>query len=35
MLRTELAFYVGCVNLHDELTRKGQPVVFPVAGARE
>jgi DNA mismatch repair ATPase MutS len=29
MLRTELAFYVGCLNLHDELTRKGQPVVFP------
>ena len=29
MLRTELAFYVGCVNLHEELARKGEPVCFP------
>jgi energy-coupling factor transporter ATP-binding protein EcfA2 len=29
MLRTELAFYIGCVNLHDELTRKGYPAGFP------
>lgn len=37
MLRTELAFYVGCVNLHGQLHRKGEPVSFPVpapAGAR-
>lgn len=25
MLRTELAFYVGCVNLHEELVGKGEP----------
>jgi DNA mismatch repair ATPase MutS len=30
MLRTELAFYVGCLNLHGLLTRKGEPVSFPV-----
>ena len=29
MLRAELAFYVGCVNLHDQLTRKGEPTCFP------
>jgi DNA mismatch repair ATPase MutS len=30
MLRAELAFYVGCLNLHEHLTRKGEPVCFPV-----
>ncbi len=30
MLRTELAFYVGCVNLHEHLVRLGQPTCFPV-----
>ena len=30
MLRTELAFYVGCVNLYRQLGRKGAPVCFPV-----
>jgi hypothetical protein len=30
MLRTELAFYVGCLNLHERLTKKGEPVCFPV-----
>jgi len=30
MLRTELAFYVGCLNLHDQLGRKGTPVCLPV-----
>jgi ABC-type polar amino acid transport system ATPase subunit len=38
MLRTELAFYLGCVNLHGQLTRKGAPVCFPVPtslGTRE
>ncbi len=38
MLRTELAFYVGCLNLHGKLTAKGEPVCFPVpaaAGARK
>jgi hypothetical protein len=29
MLRTELAFYIGCLNLHEQLTSKGQPVCFP------
>ncbi len=30
MLRVELAFYVGCINLHEELVRKGQPTCMPV-----
>jgi len=30
MLRTELAFYVACVNLHGQLAEKGAPVCFPV-----
>jgi hypothetical protein len=30
MLRAELAFYVGCINLHDQLTTKGEPTCFPV-----
>jgi MutS domain V len=37
MLRTELAFYVGCANLHGQLARRGGPVSFPVpapAGTR-
>ena len=29
VLRTELAFYVGCLNLHNELISKGMPTVFP------
>jgi len=29
MLRTELAFYLGCVNLHDNLSARGMPLVFP------
>jgi len=29
MLRTELAFYVGCLNLHDRLALKEEPVCFP------
>lgn len=29
MLRTELAFYVGCVNLHDRLIGKGAPLCLP------
>ena len=38
MLRTELAFYLGCVNLHRQLAWKGAPVCFPVptsVGARK
>jgi DNA mismatch repair ATPase MutS len=29
-LRTELAFYVGCLNLHQTLEKKKEPVCFPV-----
>jgi DNA mismatch repair ATPase MutS len=29
-LRSELAFYIGCVNLHKSLVGKGEPVCFPV-----
>ncbi len=29
LLRTELAFYIGCLNLHEQLTQKGKPVSFP------
>lgn len=29
MLRMETAFYIGCLNLHDRLTAKGEPVCFP------
>ena len=29
ILRAELGFYVGCLNLHAQLTRKGEPVCFP------
>lgn len=29
MLRTELAFYVGCLNLYEQLVRKGEPTAFP------
>jgi DNA mismatch repair ATPase MutS len=29
MLRLELAFYLGCLNLHERLTEKGEPICFP------
>jgi DNA mismatch repair ATPase MutS len=29
MLRVELGFYIGCLNLHDNLARKGEPTCFP------
>lgn len=29
-LRAELAFYVGCLNLYDQLSKLKAPVVFPV-----
>lgn len=38
MLRTELAFYVGCLNLHGQLVQIGEPVSFPLpvsAGERK
>ncbi len=30
MLKTELAFYVGCINLHERLMEKGEPLCMPV-----
>jgi DNA mismatch repair ATPase MutS len=33
MLRLELAFYLGCVNLHELLAAKGEPVCFPEPAA--
>jgi DNA mismatch repair ATPase MutS len=30
MLRAELAFYVGCLNLRERLDAKGEPTCFPV-----
>jgi DNA mismatch repair ATPase MutS len=38
MLRTELAFYIGCMNLHRQLDFNGLPICFPVptqSGARK
>jgi hypothetical protein len=29
MLRAELAFYLGCLQLHERLSAKGEPVCFP------
>jgi hypothetical protein len=29
MLRAELAFYIGCLNLHGQLTTRGLPLAFP------
>ncbi len=34
MLRAELGFYIGCLNLHDQLTGRGRPTTFPVPLAR-
>jgi MutS domain V len=30
LLHLELAFYVGCINLRERLSRKGEPVCIPV-----
>jgi MutS domain V len=30
MLRAELAFYIGCLNVHDRLADLGEPVCLPV-----
>jgi DNA mismatch repair ATPase MutS len=30
LFRTEIAFYVGCLNLHDHLAKKGEPMCFPL-----
>jgi DNA mismatch repair ATPase MutS len=29
LLRTELAFYIGCLNVHEQLVQKGVPICFP------
>lgn len=34
-LRTELGFYVGCVNLRALLLKKGEPLCFPVPVAQD
>lgn len=34
-LRTELAFYVGCLNLYERLSRKGEPMCFPLPMSEE
>ena len=34
MLRTELAFYIGCLNLHERLLKLRQPISFPEPAAR-
>jgi DNA mismatch repair ATPase MutS len=33
MLRAELAFYIGCLNLAEQLAKKGQPISFPTPAA--
>lgn len=30
VLRTELAFYIGCLNLYEQLSQMGEPVCFPL-----
>jgi hypothetical protein len=35
MLRAELAFYVGCVNLHEQLMQKGEPACMPLPAAAD
>src|SRR5271166_4870285 len=38
MLRTEVAFYMGCLNLHAQLAQMGEPMCLPVpasAGERK
>ncbi|MGO9957352.1 MAG: MutS-related protein [Solirubrobacteraceae bacterium] len=34
MLRVEVGFYVGCLNLHDRLVEKGEPTTLPTPVAR-
>ena len=34
MLRTELAFYVGCLNLSERLAEQDEPTAFPIAVPR-
>ena len=30
MVRTELAFYIGCLNVHEQLAQKEEPLSFPL-----
>jgi DNA mismatch repair ATPase MutS len=30
ILRTELAFYLGCLNLHEQVSQMGEPMSFPL-----
>jgi hypothetical protein len=34
LLRAELAFYIGCLNLQQQLAAKSEPVCFPIPVAR-
>ena len=34
MLRCELAFYLGCLNLHERLARKGEPHLRALPASR-
>lgn len=34
MLRTELAFYIGCINLRDALQQNGESFAFPVLSGK-
>ena len=34
-LATELAFYIGCLNLHERLSAKNEPLTIPTATATE
>src|SRR5579884_2209952 len=33
MLRIELAFYIGCLNVHGQLAQRGVPMSFPLSAA--
>ena len=33
MLRCELGFYIGCLNVRDRLADKGEPMCLPVPAA--
>ncbi len=35
MLRTELAFYIGCLNLYEGLAQKGEAVTFPLPAGHD
>lgn len=33
LLQGELAFYIGCLNLYDQLNQLGEPIAFPIPAA--